>query len=123
MKALSLKQPWAELILLGKKTIETRKWNTFFRGAFLIHASKTVDKKACSEFNIDPKGLVTGAIVGKARLVSVKKYSSKKDFEKDKDKHLAGEFYANPVYGFLLRDVKRVKQEPIKGKLGFFKVK
>jgi len=36
MKALSLKQPFAELILQGKKTIELRKWNTKFRGEFLI---------------------------------------------------------------------------------------
>lgn len=39
MKTLSLKQPFAELILSGKKKIELRKWNTSFRGEFLIHAS------------------------------------------------------------------------------------
>ena len=36
MKALSLKQPWAELILSEKKTIELRKWNTNFRGEFFM---------------------------------------------------------------------------------------
>ncbi len=46
MKVLSLKQPFAELILSGKKTIELRKWNTKFRGEFLIHSSKIPDKKA-----------------------------------------------------------------------------
>ena len=40
MKCLSLKQPFADLLALGKKTIELRKWNTKFRGEFLFHASK-----------------------------------------------------------------------------------
>ena len=40
MKCLSLKQPFAELLISGKKTVELRKWNTKFRGKFLIHASK-----------------------------------------------------------------------------------
>jgi len=39
MKALSMKQPVPELILQKKKTIELRKWNTKFRGKFLLHAS------------------------------------------------------------------------------------
>ena len=51
MKTLSIKQPYAELILLGKKKIELRKWNTKFRGDFLIHASKNPDEKAMKQFN------------------------------------------------------------------------
>ena len=43
MKTLSLKQPFAELILQGRKTIELRRWNTNLRGDFLIHASKNPD--------------------------------------------------------------------------------
>ncbi len=38
MKALSLKQPWAGLVLAGTKTIETRKWSTKHRGPLLICA-------------------------------------------------------------------------------------
>lgn len=39
MKALSILQPWASLIVLGHKRIETRSWNTKYRGPLLIHAS------------------------------------------------------------------------------------
>lgn len=39
MKALSIRQPWAWLILHGGKDIENRSWNTNFRGRFLIHAA------------------------------------------------------------------------------------
>lgn len=40
MKALSLTQPWAALLAVGAKTIETRDWPTSYRGWFAIHASK-----------------------------------------------------------------------------------
>ena len=43
MKALSLKQPFAELVVSGKKIIELRNWKSKFRGRFLIHASKVSD--------------------------------------------------------------------------------
>ncbi len=39
MKALSVVQPWAWLIMHGGKTIENRTWNTRYRGRVLIHAS------------------------------------------------------------------------------------
>lgn len=39
MKALTLHQPWATLVALGVKTIETRSWSTRYRGRLLIHAA------------------------------------------------------------------------------------
>ena len=38
MKALTIQQPWASLITMGVKTIETRSWSTKYRGALAIHA-------------------------------------------------------------------------------------
>jgi hypothetical protein len=66
MKALSLKQPFAELILQGRKTIELRKWNTSFRGRFLIHASKVPDAQAMKKFGFTD--LPLGCILGQATL-------------------------------------------------------
>ncbi len=40
MKTLSLLQPWATLVVMGVKQIETRSWRTDYRGPLLIHASK-----------------------------------------------------------------------------------
>jgi len=40
MKALSLPQPWAMLVIMGVKEIEKRSWSTAYRGPMLIHASK-----------------------------------------------------------------------------------
>lgn len=39
MKALSIRQPWAWLILNAGKIIENRTWPTNFRGSFLVHAA------------------------------------------------------------------------------------
>ena len=47
MKCLSVCQPFAELIVQGKKTIELRKWNTKFRGEFLVHAAKKILREDC----------------------------------------------------------------------------
>jgi activating signal cointegrator 1 len=41
MKALSLMQPWATLLICGEKTVETRSWRTSHRGLLAVHASKT----------------------------------------------------------------------------------
>lgn len=82
MKCLSLKQPFAELLVSGKKTIELRKWNTKFRGKFLIHASKNLDKERASSFNIDCTRLSQEAIIGTAELYDVKEYKTKDDCER-----------------------------------------
>ena len=51
MKALSLVEPWGSLIVFGHKTTELRKWNTNFRGEFLVHASRAdPDPLACKKF-------------------------------------------------------------------------
>ncbi len=116
MKTLSLKQPFAELILQGKKTIELRKWNTRFRGKFLIHASKIPDASAMKSFGFS--SLPTGCIVGEAELVDVKKYNNDEEHNADKDKHLASQVWGN--YGFILKNPKRLSPIPCKGKLGFW---
>lgn len=40
MKALTLTQPWATLVAIGAKKIETRGWRTAYRGPLAIHAAK-----------------------------------------------------------------------------------
>jgi predicted transcriptional regulator len=117
MKVLSLKQPFAELILQGKKTIELRKWNTKFRGEFLIHSSKIPDKKAMKQFGFNEKPL--GFIIGKAILVDVKEYKTEKEFNADKHLHLATSEFGK--FGFILSHPKRINPIiPAKGSLNFW---
>ena len=121
MKTLSLKQPWAELILQGKKKIEIRKWNTKFRGEFLIHASKNADQEAMEKFGFSDNSLPCGFIVGKAKLIDVKNYKDTGDFEEDKKLHLASEEWGS--YGFILEDVEKVEPVAARGALGFWEFK
>jgi hypothetical protein len=46
MKALTLTQPWASLVAIGAKSIETRGWRTSYRGPLAIHAAKGFPKDA-----------------------------------------------------------------------------
>jgi hypothetical protein len=116
MKVLSLKQPYAELVVSGKKTIELRNWNTKFRGKFLIHASLSPDKEGMKEFGFEK--LSTGVIVGETELVDVKHYKNSEEHQKDKSKHLANDSWGN--YGFILKNAKRLKPISAKGKLNFW---
>ena len=119
MKVLSLKQPFAELILAGKKTIELRNWNTKFRGEFLIHASKLPDFDSMKKFNFEKDALPCGFIVGKVNLVGVREYRNEEEHNRDKSKHLADSTWGK--YGFILENAKRFDQPiPALGKLGFW---
>lgn len=118
MKALSLKQPYAELVVSGKKTIELRKWNTKFRGKFYVHASKNSDKEAMKEFNFT--NLPLGCIIGTAELIDVKEYKNDEEVDKDKNKHLASAKWGK--YGFVLKNIKRLQPKPYSGHLGFWDV-
>lgn len=54
VKAISLTQPWASLIALGFKRIETRGWSTRYRGPLAIHAAKSFPKKCKQLCTTDP---------------------------------------------------------------------
>ncbi len=78
IKVITLKQPWAHLVVNGDKKIETRVWRTNYRGELYIHASKNFsgyDMELCrldKHFKNaipDVNKIVTGAIIGKVKLV------------------------------------------------------
>ncbi len=116
MKALSLKQPYAELVVAGKKKIELRNWNTKFRGEFFIHASGQVDKEAMQKFGFNE--LPRGSIIGKTTLVEVKKYPTETEHRRDRALHLASSDWGK--YGFVLENAQRITPITAKGKLGFW---
>ena len=123
MKCLSISQPFADLIIFGKKTIELRKWNTNFRGEFLIHAPLKIRTEDSKRLKINKK-FVTGAIIGKAELYDVKKYNSKKEINKDKQFHHAVIDFQDKMFGFMLKNSKQFRIPiPFKGQLGLFEVK
>lgn len=126
MKALSLRQPYAELIVTGLKTIELRSWNTKHRGKFLVHASKTkAPLSDCKPFDLNPNNLDYGAIIGNVELINVKNYDDYEDSEwqDDSSKHLAGPTYQGSRKGFILKNPNKLAYPiPYKGQLNFFDV-
>jgi hypothetical protein len=79
VKALSLTQPWASLVIAGAKRIETRSWRTEYRGLLAIHASKRLPPDVAwvaREFGIpesDIQALPRGAVLGTVELVDVRR--------------------------------------------------
>ena len=111
MKALSIMQPWAYLIVQGFKDIENRTWRTGFRGPVLIHAGKKFDGKDDANDwdwpHIErPEDFDMGGIVGEAEIVDCVTRSASRWFE--------------GPYGFLIRNARPLPFRPCRGMLGFF---
>ena len=130
MKALSIKQPWASLIVLGFKPVENRDWSErypsrHFRGRFLVHAglgstreewhdalkfAHECDRSAWGEI-VNRWGLEDiprGGIIGEAEAV---------DFV---DRH-SSPWFTGPE-AFVLTNARPLQFYPCKGVLGFFDV-
>jgi activating signal cointegrator 1 len=61
MKGLTLTQPWATLVAIGAKAIETRSWSTTYRGPVAIHAAKAMPDYAVEACHEEPFRSVLGA--------------------------------------------------------------
>lgn len=80
MRALTLTQPWASLVILGIKRLETRGWSTPYRGPLAIHSSKAWtpdDRGFARDLNqrgiipVTPSNLPMGMVLGTVDLVDV----------------------------------------------------
>ena len=69
MKALTIREPWASLIINGYKKYEFRGWKTNYRGKILIHAGLNIEKDMLNRFKDYNLDCVKGAIIGEANLV------------------------------------------------------
>lgn len=103
LRALSVKQPWANLIASGEKTIETRTWTTDYRGPLLIVSSKS------------PPIQPAGCAVAIATLVDCRPMTA------------ADEGATKcPLYpgasAWVLRDIRRVRPFKVRGSLGIYRV-
>src|SRR5262245_16833844 len=104
MKIITIRQPWAHLIVNGSKDIENRSWKTSYRGPVLIHASLNENRALCRKYRLDPKALQRGGVVGIALITDcVVKHRS--------------DWFFGP-YGFVLRKRRPLKFIKWKGSLG-----
>ena len=116
--AISIRQPWAELILRGEKQIEIRKWDTLYRGMLYLHTGKKpVDLKI---FGFDMLDVFVGGYIGIIELETVVPFSVD-TWVKWSDKHLSHDSYRAGLYAWILRNARRfVHPIPAPGKLGIF---
>ena len=126
--ALSLKQPWAALLVSGRKTIEVRKWATAVRGRVYIHAAQVPDDRpeawACVSDELKALAQLSGGIIGAADLTSCVSYRTPAGFAADAPRHLnaPGWFEGPRMYGFVFRGARPVPFVPCKGNVRFFTV-
>jgi hypothetical protein len=117
MKVLTIKQPYADYIKNGSKTIETRSFKTNYRGELYIHSS------AKPEVGFDTNDFACGYIICKCELVDC--ILMDENFIKNLDKEeLKRGFYEIGRYAWILRNIEPLKS-PIKckGKLGIWEFK
>jgi hypothetical protein len=122
---LSVRQPWADLIVTGIKDVENRTWPTDLRGKLLIHAPKTVDWAAVTQLHhwLPASELKTwlgrqtpdeyqptiAALLGITEVV-------------DCVTHHPSRFFSGP-FGFVLQHSRPFAQPiPYRGRLGIFPV-
>jgi hypothetical protein len=137
MKALSLTQPWATLVILGEKRIETRSWNSYHRGPLAIHAAKTLPAWARSSCTLSPfrevllrhgiphpSALPLGAIIGTVEMHGSYEFHHPDEptfVPCSEHERAFGDFTAGR-YGFLLRDARVIEPIPCRGSLGLWDV-
>ncbi len=123
MKALTIKQPFATLIVEGYKKYEFRSWKTSFRGEIYIHAGKSIDKDAMKRVEHLNLTYPTGCIIGKAKITDCVLVDDELRKELLKENEIVYHNLKTPKekrYGFQLEEVKKIKPIPAKGKLSFW---
>jgi hypothetical protein len=114
MKALSIQQPWAWLIVNGHKNIENRDWPTNFRGKIYVHAGKKLDKDAITYIKHEypdiqlPDAYDLGGVVGTVVITGCITESLNRWFYGD--------------YGFTLASPHKLPFTPYRGMLGLFEI-
>lgn len=124
MKTLTIKQPFATLILEGLKEYEFRTWKTNYRGEILIHAGKAVDKKAMKKYEYLGLEYPKGCIIGKATITDcIKIDDDARKILKEKNSIIYSNIIDNKDwngYGFKLENVEKLENIEACGKLSFW---
>ncbi|MBQ7338600.1 MAG: ASCH domain-containing protein [Clostridia bacterium] len=127
MKVLSLTEPYATLIRIGIKKVETRSWKTNYRGKLYIHASSTKISKedrnnAALMSLVDTNELNYGNIICSCELVDCVEMTDAfiEEIKRNKNEYISG-LYEVGRYAWILKNVE-ILDQPIKakGRLGIW---
>lgn len=127
--ALSVKQPWAALLVAGVKAVEVRTWPTRRRGPLLIHASRTPDDRSEGwELVATPElralAALRGGVIGAAELADCVRYATAEAFAAAVGLHrnAPGWFVPGGLFGFVFQNPRPVAYHACPGKTMFFGV-
>ena len=120
MKALTIKEPWASLIINGYKEYEFRSWKTNYRGKILINAG--MSNENISKFDIYNLEYSKGEIIGEAEIVDCILVTEEFNNELLKKNSLVyGKTNHTSTYAWKLENIKKYdKKISCKGKLGLW---
>lgn len=122
MKVLTIKEPWATLIIEQYKEYEFRSWKTNYRGKILIHAGLNIEKDVLERFKDYDLTYSPGTIIGEANLVDCilvdeefnEKLTKRNPVVYGRSNHVRN-------YAWKLENIKKYdKPIPAKGKLGLW---
>ena len=131
MKVISLLEPWGSLIKEKVKYIETRSWQTKYRGELYIHASKR--KLTKNNWNAYKEQLSLlkntdfkyGYIIAKCTLVDCRVMTDEliNEVKKNHNEYISGNYEVGR-YAWILKNIEALKK-PIatKGQLGIWEYK
>lgn len=116
MRALTICQPYAELIVRGEKPIENRTWATVYRGPLVIHAGKS---RAWMEPEDEQQypGMAFGAVVAVAELVACLHVDQAWP---NRWRHLRDHPHANGPWCWVLEGIQRLDPVPCRGAQGLW---
>jgi hypothetical protein len=116
--ALSIRQPWAELILMARKTIEVRTWTTDYRGLLVIHVGIRSDREL--EAALGFLDLFHGGFVGVVKLQDVRPFDWD-SWEALRSRHLSvGPMPAGAMAWHIGTPRRFERPIPGRGELGLF---
>lgn len=122
MKVLTIKEPWASLIINNYKEYEFRSWKTNYRGKILIHAGKSLEKDQYEKFKDYNLNCRSGQIIGEAILTDCILVTD--DFDKqlkEKDNIVYGNSGHIKKYAWKLENIVKYNNTiKINGKLGLW---
>lgn len=121
MKVITIKQPWASLIIAGYKKYEFRSWKTSYRGEILIHAGKGIDKKYLDKFKDLNLEYPSGYIIGKVNIEDCIELTDEKEEEIIKENPLVyGHSSKRGGYAWKISNPKKINPIEINGQLGLW---
>ena len=121
MKVLSIREPWASLIINGYKEYEFRTWRTNYRGKILIHASKNLEKDNIVRFKEFDLVYKPGFIIGEAELVDCIPVTTELENELIRKNELVyGASKGRSGYAWKVTNIRTINPIEVKGKLGLW---